>query len=160
MVIRGYYIGHPRENNTRTCSRKEINSQAEKNQKTNEPSVLSGFFFHGTMSFEAVCNSEIVKTSVVYGWLGRAAGKGGNSTQRKTRLERWSGAWAGRRKGEKSKTETKGKKERKREKKRLRLGLGAFQLPRVRGRFSPVSCSLLITVCVLGSSSLKWFAAN
>lgn len=51
----------------------------------------------------------------------------------------------------------KGEKERERE---ARLGLGAFQLPRVRGRFSPVSCSLLITVCALGSSSLKWFAAN
>ncbi|CAL7935628.1 unnamed protein product [Xylocopa violacea] len=34
--------------------------------------------------FEAVRNSEIVKTSVVYGRLGTAAGKGGNSTQRKT----------------------------------------------------------------------------
>lgn len=52
-------------------------------------------------------------------------------------------------------------KGRKREREReARLGLGAFQLPRVRGRFSPVSCSLLITVCALGSSSLKWFAAN
>lgn len=51
--------------------------------------------------------------------------------------ERWSGAWAERRKGEKSKTETKGKKERERERKEARLGLGAFQLPRVRGRFSP-----------------------
>ena len=55
----------------------------------------------------------------------------------------------------------KGEKKRERERKReARLGLGAFQLPRVRGRFSPVSCSLLITVCALGSSSLKWFAAN
>lgn len=42
-------------------------------------------FFRGTMSFEAVSNSEIVKTFVVYGRPGRTAGKGGNSTQRRER---------------------------------------------------------------------------